>query len=57
LDSLSTTESLADHHLSPSRLRLLSDCTVKTHIDYLFAKIGAHDRAQAVTYACQHGLI
>ncbi|RDG40069.1 response regulator transcription factor [Streptomyces corynorhini] len=31
--------------------------TVKTHINNLFAKIGARDRAQAVRYAYQRGLI
>ena len=30
--------------------------TVKTHINHLFAKTGVRDRAQAVTYAYQHGL-
>jgi DNA-binding NarL/FixJ family response regulator len=36
---------------------VVSEGTVKTHINHLFAKIGARDRAQAVTYAYQHGLI
>lgn len=30
--------------------------TVKTHITHVFAKIGVRDRAQAVTYAFNHGL-
>ena len=34
----------------------LSNATVKTHINRIFAKIGARDRAQAVRYAYQHGL-
>jgi DNA-binding NarL/FixJ family response regulator len=34
----------------------LNESTVKTHINHLFAKIGVHDRAKAVTYAYQHGL-
>jgi DNA-binding NarL/FixJ family response regulator len=34
----------------------LSHATVKTHINRIFAKIGARDRAQAVRYAYQHGL-
>jgi DNA-binding NarL/FixJ family response regulator len=34
----------------------VNESTVKTHINHLFAKIGIHDRAQAVTYAYQHGL-
>ncbi|HET9082415.1 MAG TPA: response regulator transcription factor [Trebonia sp.] len=38
-----------------SRL-MLSETTVKSHINHLFAKTGVRDRAQAVTYAYQHGL-
>jgi DNA-binding NarL/FixJ family response regulator len=34
----------------------LSHATVKTHINRIFAKTGARDRAQAVLYAYQHGL-
>ena len=34
----------------------LSQATVKTHINRIFAKTGARDRAQAVRYAYQHGL-
>jgi len=34
----------------------LSHATVKTHINRIFAKTGARDRAQAVRYAYQHGL-
>ena len=29
---------------------------MKSHINHLFAKTGARDRAQAVIYAYQHGL-
>jgi DNA-binding NarL/FixJ family response regulator len=36
---------------------VVSEGTVKTHINHLFAKIDTRDRAQAVTYAYQHGLI
>ena len=35
---------------------VVSEATVKTHINHLFAKTGARDRAQAVHYAYQHGL-
>ncbi|MEU4076810.1 DNA-binding response regulator [Streptomyces venezuelae] len=38
------------------RLRI-STATVKTHINNLFAKTGVRDRAQAVRYAYQHGLV
>jgi len=34
----------------------LSNATVKTHINRIFAKTGARDRAQAVRFAYQHGL-
>jgi DNA-binding NarL/FixJ family response regulator len=34
----------------------LSHATVKTHINRIFAKTGARDRAQAVRYAYEHGL-
>jgi len=35
---------------------VVSEGTVKSHINHLFAKIDARDRAQAVTYAYQRGL-
>ena len=34
----------------------VSETTVKSHINHLFAKTGVRDRAQAVSYAYQHGL-
>jgi DNA-binding NarL/FixJ family response regulator len=34
----------------------VSEATVKTHVNHVFAKIGARDRAQAVHYAYTHGL-
>lgn len=34
----------------------ITEATVKTHINNLFAKAGLRDRAQAVTYAFRHGL-
>ncbi len=35
---------------------VLSNATVKTHINRIFYKTGARDRAQAVRYAFKHGL-
>ncbi len=35
---------------------VVSEGTIKSHINHLFAKICARDRAQAVSYAYQHGL-
>lgn len=35
----------------------ISEATVKTHINNLFAKTGLRDRAQAVSYAFQRGLV
>jgi DNA-binding NarL/FixJ family response regulator len=34
----------------------VSETTVKSHVNHLFAKTGVRDRAQAVTYAYEHGL-
>ena len=34
----------------------VSEATVKTHVNHIFAKTGSRDRAQAVAYAHGHGL-
>ncbi len=39
-----------------ARKLVLSNATVKTHVNHIFAKIGARDRAQAVHYAYDHRL-
>ena len=35
---------------------VVSNATVKSHVNHIFAKIGARDRAQAVVYAYSRGL-
>jgi DNA-binding NarL/FixJ family response regulator len=35
---------------------VVSNATVKTHVNRIFSKIGARDRAQAVRYAYEHGI-
>jgi DNA-binding NarL/FixJ family response regulator len=35
----------------------VSQATVKTHVNRIFSKTGARDRAQAVRYAYQHGMV
>lgn len=35
---------------------VVSEATVKTHVNHVFAKTGARDRAQAVHYAYERGL-
>jgi DNA-binding NarL/FixJ family response regulator len=39
-----------------SQQLVVSEATVKTHINHLFAKIDARDRAAAINYATQHRL-
>ncbi len=35
---------------------LISEATVKTHVNRIFAKTGSRGRAQAAAYAHRHGL-
>jgi len=35
---------------------VVSEATVKSHVNHLLAKIEARDRAQAVSFANRHGL-
>ncbi|GAA5184438.1 response regulator transcription factor [Rugosimonospora acidiphila] len=35
---------------------VVSESTIKTHVNHVFGKIGVRDRAQAVTYAFRNGL-
>lgn len=44
-----------NNHEIAGRL-VVSEATVKTHINNIFSKIGVRDRAQAVVYAMHHGL-
>jgi DNA-binding CsgD family transcriptional regulator len=34
----------------------VSEATVKSHVNHLFAKAGVRGRAEAVTYAFRHGI-
>jgi DNA-binding NarL/FixJ family response regulator len=43
----------ATARLAAERL-VVSNATVKTHVNRIFMKIGARDRAQAVRYPFQH---
>jgi DNA-binding NarL/FixJ family response regulator len=36
---------------------VVSKATVKTHVNHIFSKTGARDRAQAVRYAYEHALV
>ena len=40
-----------------ARTLVVGDATVKTHITRIFAKLGLHDRAQAVVVAYESGLV
>jgi DNA-binding NarL/FixJ family response regulator len=39
-----------------ARRLVVSEATVKSHVNHVFAKTGVRDRAQAVTYAYRHDL-
>jgi DNA-binding NarL/FixJ family response regulator len=45
---------LSNHEIAEKLV--LSNATVKTHVNRIFYKTGARDRAQAVRYAYEHGL-
>jgi len=35
----------------------VSEATVKTHVSHIFSKLGARDRAAAIVYAYDHGIV
>jgi DNA-binding NarL/FixJ family response regulator len=40
-----------------ARALFVSEATVKTHVNHIFSKAGVRDRAQAVQYAYQRGIV
>ncbi len=38
-------------------LLLVSEATVKTHVGAIFAKLGVRDRAAAIVFAYDHGVV
>jgi DNA-binding NarL/FixJ family response regulator len=36
---------------------LVSEATVKTHVGSVFAKLGVRDRAAAIVFAYDHGIV
>jgi len=36
---------------------VVSEATIKTHISHIFSKLGARDRAAAIVYAYDHGIV
>jgi DNA-binding NarL/FixJ family response regulator len=40
-----------------ARALIVSEATVKTHVGSIFAKLGARDRAAAIVFAYDHGIV
>jgi len=49
-----TSRGLSNQEIAASLF--VSEATVKTHINRIFAKTQSRDRAQAIAYAHHHGL-
>lgn len=43
-------------HREIARSLVVSEATVRTHVNRVFAKTGSRDRGQAIVYAHRHGL-
>ena len=64
VDALTEREHLVLRHMARGATNgeiaaelIVSEATVKTHVGSIFAKLGARDRAAAIVFAYDHGLV
>ncbi len=46
-----------DQRRDRRRALIVSEATVKTHVGAIFAKLGVRDRAAAIVFAYDHGIV